>query len=87
MKVGAGIGQNIRATFNNDWKLVSSSLRTIAVRRIHENDRFQTCQDCGKESKYFVVELTRFTPIGKRGTLPLVWGWCGYCDLHGNVNI
>ncbi len=83
MKNCQPIGYNIRVTMNTDWRIVSSVTRTVAVRKITaEDSNFNRCIDCGKESTLFVVELTRFTPTGKRSKYPIVWGWCGYCDLN-----
>jgi len=88
LKNSQGIGYSIRVTMNCDWRIITAACRTVAVRQITTADtNFRSCNDCGKDSNLFVVELTRFTPVGKRNKHPLVWGWCGYCDLDQTKHI
>ena len=82
MRVSAAVGYNIRVNLNAEWHLINNLNRTIAVRKIQENDdNFKSCQDCGKDSSLIVVELSRFTPRGRKSDYPLIWGWCGACDI------
>ena len=82
MKNSAAIGFHTRINLNCEWHLVPGLSRTVAVRKVTKEDsHFQTCEDCGKESHLVVVELSRFTPKGRRNAYPLVWGWCGVCDI------
>ena len=84
-KESTAIGYEIRMNLNTDWTLVNSINRTVAVRPIVKDDQnFLTCQDCKANSNYIVVELSRFTPKGRRADHPLVWGWCGVCDIGRN---
>ena len=81
-KIATGVGFHIRQQINAKWYLVNVLTRSIAVRPISKDDgNFQNCHDCKQPAEWFVVELTRFTPDGKRSKYPLVWGWCGTCDL------
>ena len=82
VKSSQNIGIVIRRAVSCDWRIVSCEFRTVAFRPITNEDlQFARCEDCEEKSKFFVVELTRFTPIGKISKYPLVWGWCGHCDI------
>jgi len=81
-KHSAAVGFNIRFAFNNEWRLANALGRTVAVRYITKEDsNFTQCEDCKMDSTLIVVELSRFTPKGKKIDHPLVWGWCGCCDI------
>lgn len=81
-KVAAAVGYNIRMALNGEWRLTNTLHRSVAIRKICKEDNdFQKCVDCNSPSEFLAVELTRFTPKGKRSRYPLVWGWCGVCDL------
>ena len=81
-KESTAVGYEIRMNLNSNWVLVNSINRTVAVRPVEKGDAsFLTCQDCKAASNYIVVELSRFTPKGRRSEHPLVWGWCGCCDI------
>ena len=83
-KTSAGVGYHVRVNLNAEWNLVHSLNRTVAVRKIQTgDDNFEKCQDCGQASNLIVVELGRFTPKGRKSGYPLVWGWCGICDIGG----
>ena len=76
------IGYNIRVAFSSEWQLINSLNRSVAVRRLTKDDKeFSNCIDCKNDAQYMVVELARFTPKGHKNTQPLVWGWCGFCDI------
>lgn len=80
------IGYNIRVSFNSEWQLVNSLNRCCAVRRLTDADKeFKRCVDCNNDAQYMVVELSRFTPRGNKNTQPLVWGWCGLCDIGEKI--
>lgn len=82
LKNSTAIGYTIRMAMNSQWYLVNVLGRTVAVRRITKSDtNFTSCEDCRKDSTVLVVELSRFTSEGKRNKHPLVWGWCGSCDI------
>jgi len=82
MKESADVGFLIRINLNSEWQLVNTFNRVVAVRDIVKDDEsFLTCQDCKAKSNYIVVELSRFTPKGRRNGHPLVWSWCGVCDI------
>jgi hypothetical protein len=86
MKTSIAVGYQIRINFNSEWRLVNSLNRTLAVRKILPDDNnFLFCHDCGKDSNLFVVELGRFTPRGRKNDYPLVWGYCGICDIGVNL--
>jgi len=75
-----GIGERIRNTVECPWWIINIGCRTVAVRKIAQNDRrFRSCSDCGVESNLLVVELSQFTR--NKSHYPLVWGWCGICDI------
>jgi hypothetical protein len=83
-KTATAIGYQIRVNLNSQWRLINSLNRTVAVRPIDkDDDNFQSCHDCNGKSSLLVVELTRFTPKGRLSDNPLVWGWCGVCDIGG----
>jgi len=83
MKSSTILGQVARFALNCEWKLVPvSATRVVAVRPITADDKqFTQCKDCGKDSQLFILELSRFTPSGKRSEHDLCWGWCGICDI------
>lgn len=83
MKSSTAIGHPARIAFNNEWKLIPiTQSRVVAVRPIQKGDSsFAQCKDCERESQFFIVEMSRFTPQGKRSEHDLVWGWCGICDI------
>ena len=82
IKIASAVGYQVRMAMNKEWQLVNTLHRAVAVRKINKDDiNFQKCIDCGQPAELFAVELTRFTPKGKRSKYPLVWGWCGVCDL------
>lgn len=84
-RTSTAIGYNIRQVMRGEWHIVNSLHRSVAVRKItKEDNNFQTCIDCKSPAELFVIELTRFTPKGKRSKYPLVWGWCGVCDIDGD---
>jgi hypothetical protein len=81
-KTSVGVGYHVRVNLNAEWHLVNSLNRSVAVRKIQSgDDNFTACQDCGKPSNLVVLELGRFTPRGRKSEYPLVWGWCGMCDI------
>ena len=82
MKNSTNLGDVIRNAFCSEWRITSLCGRTVAVRRMTANDRyFRNCADCKSNSKVMVIELNRFCPGGSKCDLPLVWGWCGHCDI------
>lgn len=86
MKSSTAIGQIARFALNCEWKLVPvNNSRIVAIRPITKDDnQFTQCKDCGKESQIYVLEISRFTPQGKRSEHDLCWGWCGICDIGRN---
>jgi hypothetical protein len=84
-KESTAVGYEIRMNLNSDWVLVNSINRTVAVRKVEKGDEnFLTCQDCKAKSEYIIVELSRFTPKGRKNEHNLIWGWCGVCDIGRN---
>lgn len=81
-KVATAVGYGLRMSLNCEWRMANTLGRTVAIRKLLKEDtHFHTCQDCGNDANWVVVELTRFTPAGRRKDYPLVWGWCGVCDI------
>ena len=83
MKNSTAIGQIARFAFNCEWKLIPvNASRVVVVRPITKDDAsFAKCKDCERQSQFFILELSRFSPQGKKSEHDLVWGWCGICDI------
>lgn len=83
MKSSTSVGVPARLAFNCEWKIVPiANNRNVAARPITNGDKqFTQCKDCQRDSQFIIVELSRFTPAGRRSDHDLVWGWCGVCDI------
>jgi hypothetical protein len=54
---------------------VPNGVRAVVLKY---DKRLKECADCNMPTKFIITELTA---VGQGQ--PLVWGWCGKCDIGG----